>query len=74
MTRDEYIGEFHALRSKPILGTHTIGVLTLTVGPRNWTLRDKGPNFFQGTVKKGPETRDRIHTALMKWLDDSNVR
>ncbi|MBL7954408.1 MAG: hypothetical protein JNJ91_05175 [Flavobacteriales bacterium] len=74
MTRDEYIGEFHALRSKPILGTHTIGVLTLTVGPRNWTLRDSGPNTFQGPVKKGPETRERIHTALMKWLDASNVR
>lgn len=74
MNRDQYITEFQALRSKPILGTHTIGVLTLTVGPRNWTLRDAGPNTFQGPVKKGPETRERIHTALMKWLDASNVR
>ena len=72
-TREEYETAFVELQRHPILGTHTIGVLTLDVGPRAWVLR-AGPNTFQGPVKKAPETRLRIHRALMRWLNDSNIR
>lgn len=74
MTRVEYHKAINGLANKPIMGTHTIGVLRIDVGPRRWVIQDGHGNTFQGEVGSGPVTRQRIHLALMRWLNDTNIK
>ena len=74
MTREDYLSAFQAMSEKPIMGTHRIGVLTITVGALRWTINDGRGNTHTGMTGNGPVTRNRIHTALHKWLNDSNIR
>ena len=72
-TKHEYTHALDQLRGEPILATHTIGKLTITANHRRWTLTD-GTNEFSGPVTKGPATREKIRTALNKWLKLSGLQ
>ena len=74
MKREDYIAAFEQMGSKPIIGTHRIGILTITVNALRWTINDGRGNTHTGMTGNGAVTRNRIHTALMKWLNDSNIR
>lgn len=74
MTRDDYEKAIKGLANKPIMGTHTIGVLRIDVGPRRWLIKDGHGNVFQGEVGSGPVTRQRIDRVLMRWLNSSNIQ
>lgn len=73
-TSAEYTAAFNELRRQPLLGTHTIGDLTLTVGPSKWNLTDGHGNNASGQVTTGPATREKINKALHTWLERTGIR
>jgi len=66
--RDSYIAAMRELASVPIIGTHTIGKLTIECSMRHWKVTD-GSNTFGGGALKGGAMRNKVSAAVDTWMD-----
>jgi hypothetical protein len=57
---------------KPLGGVHTVGVFTMAIGPRVWTLDCQGQLYQGGATKSAKETRATITRHIMRWVSLQN--
>jgi hypothetical protein len=63
-SKDTYLRWVKEFRSKPIVGTHTVGELTIMCSHKNWFMTDKHGNRTEG---KGKDMREGIIRAVIKY-------
>lgn len=69
-TRAEYQDALDALEHQPIIGTHTIGDLTLEVNMKRWTMHDSHGNSYGAAARSGEAMRNGIAKAAAQWMHD----
>jgi hypothetical protein len=63
--KDTYLKDLRAWEGKPIVGTHTIGDLTIVCSDRNWTMTDTHGNTYRGGKS---DMRYAIKRAVLKHI------
>ena len=68
-TRAESQDALDALEHEPIIGTHTIGKLTLAVNHRRWSMYDSHGNAYGAAARTGEAMRNGIAKAFAQWMN-----
>lgn len=73
-TREQFLDGIAEMGKHPIIGTTTIGSVTVNVSARRWSLQDDHGNRYEGKVTNGRETRYRITKALRHFADHGTFK
>lgn len=68
-TAEEYRAALAAMERLPIIGTHTIGELTISVSHKRWTVSDLHGNEYGGAVTAPAKVRGSVRTAVVRWME-----
>lgn len=66
--RETYEAGLFALVGKPLIGSHTIGELTIEFTHRTWSVFDANGNRWSGRATTGHGLREGASKAVRKWL------
>jgi hypothetical protein len=66
-TSEEYIEAMAELKRYPIIGTHTVGELTISCSMKRFTLFDEHGNHFTGGARSGEALRSKVDRAFDQW-------
>lgn len=67
-SEDEYRAAWFGLIGRPIIGTTTIGELTIIASMRSWQLTDEHDNIWEGKGRSGEAIREGIRKAFFAWV------
>lgn len=73
-SKNEYLLALEELDRHPVVGTYSIGDLTITCSHASFEVVDLHGNRYAGRASTPRLLREGVGRGVRKWLRDNNVR